>query len=72
MYGSSRMYGSTIGDRFRVEVKHRCPAPDRYTWEIFCEHEVLPVDKSCERFGSWEEASRFGKKALEKLSALRT
>jgi hypothetical protein len=52
-----------------VEVKHRRPAPNRYTWEIFREHKILPVEESCDQFGSWEEASQAGKKALKKLSA---
>jgi len=50
-----------------VEVKHRHPAPNQYTWEIFREREALPVEESFERFGSWEEASRAGKKELKKL-----
>ena len=28
------VYGSSVADHLRVEVKHRCPAPNRYTWEI--------------------------------------
>jgi hypothetical protein len=60
---------SLAADRLRVEVKHRCPAPDRYTWEIFDERDVLPVEESCDRFGSWEEASQVGKNELMKLSA---
>ena len=60
---------SAPADRLRVEVKHRCPPPDRYTWEIFHERDVLPVEESCDRFGSWEEASQAGKNALKRLSA---
>jgi len=52
-----------------MEVKHRCPAPNPYTWEIFREREALPVEESFNRFGSWEEASQAGKKELKKLSA---
>jgi hypothetical protein len=51
----------------RVEVKHRHPPPKRYTWEIFRDHEVLPIEESSDRFRSWEEASQAGKAALEKL-----
>jgi len=51
-------------------VKHRCPAPNRYTWEIFREPDVLPVEESCDRFGSWEEASQTGKNASKKLPEL--
>jgi len=40
--------------------------PNRYTWEIVREHEALPLEESCDRFGSWEEASQAGKKALER------
>ena len=38
------MYRSSVGDRLRVEVKHRRPAPNQYTCEIFREHDVLPVE----------------------------
>jgi hypothetical protein len=64
-----RMYGSSVARYLRVEVKHRCPAPNRYTWEIFRDREALPVEESFNRFGSWEEASQAGKKVLKKLSA---
>ena len=57
-------------DRLRAKVKHRCPAPNRYAWEIFREHDVLPVEEACDRFGSWEETSQTGKNALKKLSEL--
>jgi hypothetical protein len=58
------------GGRLEVEVKHRRPAPKRYTWEIRREHEVLPVQESYEQFSSWEEASLDGNKALKNLSAV--
>jgi hypothetical protein len=64
-----RMYGSFVAGHLRVEVKHRRPAPNAYTWEIFREREPLPVEESIHRFGSWEEASQAGKKELRKLSA---
>ena len=64
------MYSSPVASRLRVEVKHRYPAPTRYTWEIYREHKALPVEESRDRFGSWEEASQVGRKALEKLSAI--
>jgi hypothetical protein len=51
----------------RVEVRHRDPAPRRYSWEIFRDGEILPVEEARDRFGSWEEASQVGKKALKKL-----
>ena len=51
----------------RVEVKHRCAAPKRYTWEIFAEGKTLPVEESTDQFRSWEEASQAGKKALEEI-----
>jgi len=50
-----------------VEVKHRCAAPKRYTWEIFSEGKMLPVKVSTAQFRSWEEASQAGKKALEEI-----
>ena len=59
-----RMYS-----HLRVEVKHRYPVPNQYTWEIFREREALPLEESINRFGSWEEASQAGKKELKKLSA---
>jgi hypothetical protein len=62
------MYGSAVTSHLRVGVKHRYPAPNQYSWEIFCEGKALPVEESFERFGSWEEASRAGKKELKKLS----
>jgi hypothetical protein len=64
-----RMYASSVAGQLRVEVKHRCSAPKRYTWEIFRDREALPMEESYNRFGSWEEASQAGKKELEKLSA---
>jgi hypothetical protein len=64
------MYGSAVGDRLEVAVKHRRPAPNRYTWEIRREHEVLPVEESRKQFGSWEEASLDGNKALKNLLAV--
>jgi len=64
-----RMYGSSVARHLRVEVKHRSPAPNPYSWEIFREREVLPLEESINRFGSWEEASQAGKKELKKLSA---
>ena len=63
------MYGPSVAGHLRVEVKHRCPAPNPYTWEIFRDREVLPVEESCNRYGSWEEANEAGKKELKKLSA---
>ena len=64
------MYGSSIGGRLEVEVKHRSPGPNRYTWEIRREHVVLPLEESCEQFSSWEEASLNGRMVLKKLSAI--
>jgi hypothetical protein len=64
-----RMYGPSVARHLRVEVKHRRPAPNSYTWEIYRDCDVLPVEESFNRFGSWEEASQAGKKELRKLSA---
>lgn len=63
------MYESSVAGDLRVEVKHRNPAPNRYSWEIVSGARILPVEESTDRFRSWEEASQFGKKALQKLSA---
>jgi hypothetical protein len=49
---------------FWVEVRHRRPPPKRYTWEIHCKGVCLSVEESGGQFGSWEEASQAGKKAL--------
>ena len=65
-----RMYNSPTAGHLRVAVKHRGPAPNRYTWEIFRDHEILPMEEARARFDSWEEASQFGKNALKKLSAI--
>jgi hypothetical protein len=62
------MNRSSVAGHLRVEVKHRCAAPKRYTWEIFSEGKMLPVEESTDQFGSWEEASQAGKKALKKFS----
>src|SRR5215831_16322521 len=62
-----RMNRSSFASHLRVEVKHRCAAPKRYTWEIFSEGKMLPVEESTDQFRSWEEASQAGKKALEKI-----
>jgi hypothetical protein len=59
------VYRSSVADHLRVEVKHPVPGTNRYTWEIVREHEVLPLEEACDRFGSWEEASQAGKKALQ-------
>lgn len=61
------MYSSSVANRLRVEVKHRRPVPNRYTWEIHSEDKVLPVKESHDEFSSWEEASQAGKKALKKF-----
>jgi hypothetical protein len=63
------MNRSPVASHLRVEVKHRCAAPKRYTWEIFSEGKALSVDESPDQFRSWEEASQAGKKALKKLLA---
>jgi hypothetical protein len=62
-------YGLSDAGHLRVEVKHRCPAPNEYTWAIFRNREALPFEESFNRFGSWEEASQAGKKVLKKLLA---
>ena len=59
-----RINRSSVASHLRVEVKHRCAAPKRYTWEIFSEGKTLPVE---EAIRSWEEASQAGKKALQEI-----
>jgi hypothetical protein len=63
------MYSSSTADHLRVAVKHRGSAPNRYTWVIFRDHEILPIKEARDRFGSWEEASQSGKNALKQVSA---
>ena len=63
------MYELSVGRRLRVKVRHRKPAPNRYSWEIVSEESVMPVEESTEQFRSWEDASQFGSIALQKLSA---
>ena len=55
--------------QLHVEVTHRFPAPNRYSWEL---RPVmgLPVEESRVQFASWEEASQAGKLALKALSNL--
>jgi hypothetical protein len=52
--------------QLHVEVTHRFPAPNRYSWEL---RPVtgLPVEESRVQFASWEEASRAGKLALNQF-----
>jgi hypothetical protein len=64
------MYSSSAAGDFRVEVKHRYPAPSRYSWEILSADRILPVKESADLFRSWEDASQAGKKALQELSAI--
>src|SRR6202042_1598311 len=68
----NRMYGSSVARHLRVEVRHRNAAPNRYSWEIFSGDRTLPVEESTHQFRSWEDASQFGKKALQQLSAIRS
>ena len=44
------MHRSFAADYLRMEVKHLCPEPKRYTWQIFREHKALPVEESRDRF----------------------
>jgi hypothetical protein len=45
------MNRSSVASHLRVEVKHRCAAPKRYTWEIFSEGKTLPVEESTDQEG---------------------
>ena len=63
------MYALSVASHLRVEVKHRCPGPNCYTWEIFSARQILRLEESRNQFGSWEEASQAGRKALQRLSA---
>jgi hypothetical protein len=52
--------------QLHVEVTHRFPAPNRYSWEL---RPVtgLSVEESRVQFASWEEASQAGKLALNQF-----
>jgi hypothetical protein len=50
--------------QFHVEVTHHCPPPDRYSWQIHRGGQELPMMESKGEYGSWEEASQAGRKAL--------
>jgi hypothetical protein len=49
---------------FHVEVKHHCPLPNRYTWQIHRAGQEMPISESKGEYSSWEEASCAGRKAL--------
>ena len=51
-------------EAFHVEVKHHSPLPNRYTWQIHRAGQELPISESKGEYGSWEEASQAGQKAL--------
>jgi hypothetical protein len=61
------MTQANLNADFWVEVKHRRPLPKRYTWEIHRKGLCLSVEESRDQFGSWEEASQIGKKALNQF-----
>jgi hypothetical protein len=63
------MIQAHLNAEFWVEVKHRRPLPKRYTWEIHCKGVCLSVEESRGEFGSWEEASQVGNKALKQFFA---
>jgi len=52
--------------QLHVEVKHRFPGPNRYSWELR-RARGLPVQESTVQFRSWEEASQAGTLALKLL-----
>jgi hypothetical protein len=53
--------------RVHHRTKHRRPLPKRYTWEIYRKGVCLSVEESRGEFGSWEEASLVGNKALRQF-----
>jgi hypothetical protein len=61
------MMQANLNADFWVEVKHRRPQPKRYTWEIHRKGVCLSVEESRGQFGSWEEASQVGNKALKQF-----
>jgi hypothetical protein len=61
------MIHTSLNADFWVEVKHRRPLLKRYTWEIYSKGVCLSVEESRGEFGSWEEASKVGNKALRQF-----
>ena len=61
------MIQTNLNADFWVEVKHRRQLPKRYTCEIHQKGVCLSVEKSRGEFGSWEEASQVGNKALREF-----
>ena len=61
------MTHANLNADFWVEVRHRRPLPKRYTWEIHRKGVCLSVEESRGEFGSWEEASQVGNKALRQF-----
>jgi hypothetical protein len=61
------MVRADLNADFWVEVRHRHSPPKRYTWEIHRKGVCLSVEESRGQFGSWEEASQVGKKALNQF-----
>jgi hypothetical protein len=59
------MIQANLNNEFWIEVRHRRPLPKRYTWEIHRKGVFLSVQESHGQFGSWEEASQVGNKALK-------
>ena len=57
---------TSIASQLHVEVKHRFPGPNRYSWELR-RARGLPVQESTVQFRSWEEASQAGTLALKLL-----
>ena len=57
---------TSISSQLHVEVKHRFPWPNRYSWELR-RARGLPVQESTVQFRSWEEASQAGTLALKLL-----
>lgn len=56
-------YTTNNASPLHVEVTHRFPAPNRYSWEL---RPVvgLAVEEARVQFASWEEASQAGNRAL--------
>jgi hypothetical protein len=61
------MIQANLNADFWVEVRHRHPQPKKYTWEIHRKGVCLSVEESRGQFGSWEEASQVGNRALKQL-----
>ena len=54
-------------DAAKPQKHRRVLRQKKYTWEMHGQGRCVSVEASREQFGSWEEASRVGSKALKQF-----